>query len=189
MAREPITPGLLIVTGASHTGKTSVIGELLTQAPAPTGYLSMDATLNGILIQPPGSIWEQIPLAYDLMQRQAETLLDQGWLVILESTFTYVPDRAAPEFHLSELQRFVEIAGSRQAPVAVVQLNVPREQLLERAEETDRLSPELIATTAELHATAALPEFTLRLDASAAAPAELAVRSLRALEAQAEPSL
>src|SRR4051812_33086856 len=91
LAADELSASLLILTGASHTGKTSVAQELLRLCPPPTAYLGVDKTLRTVLVHPPGDSWAQIPLAYRLLHAQAELLLDQRWFVIFESTFTYVP--------------------------------------------------------------------------------------------------
>ncbi|HEX5374758.1 MAG TPA: AAA family ATPase [Solirubrobacterales bacterium] len=173
-----VAPRLIILTGASHTGKTSVARELTRQAPPPVAYLSVDEILSAVLTAPSGSIWEQIPLAYRLMHAQAGVLLEAGWLTILESTFTYVPEEGAPELHLNELQRLVELAEQTPVPLTVARLEVPSKQLIERVRATGRLDPNIAAQTAALHEEAEMPATTLRLDASSATAEQLASQVL-----------
>lgn len=131
-----------------------------------------------MLAAPPGDPWEQIPLAYELLLPQAETLLDRRWLVIFESTFTYVPESGSAEFHARELEDLVCIAERRRVPCAVAQLNASDEDIASRANDTGRLPSRIVAETASLHETAALPGTAIRLDSTAGTPEELARRSL-----------
>lgn len=169
--RQP--PTLIVLTGASHTGKTSVARAILTLAPAPIAFLSVDRVLEGEL-RPRGDIWESIPLAYELLHPQVETLLDRGWLVIYESTFTYVPQVGDPEFHDHTLSRLVAACTRTGARLLIVQLNVDEPIARARREKTQRLSATVVARTAALHREARMPEGTLRLDAGAASPEDLA---------------
>lgn len=175
-AFEAAGPRLLILTGASHTGKTSVAREVLRLLPAPAAFLSVDETIHTALVRPPGDPWAQIPLAYELLRLQAEALLDRGWLVVFESTFTYVPASGRPQFHGDELERLIGVAKDRKVPWTVAQLGASPDELGSRVAETNRLPRSVVDRTAELHGAAALPETTLRLDSGAEAPQELARR-------------
>jgi len=90
---------LIVLTGASHTGKSSVAAEILRLASPPVAFLGIDSTLDHTLVRPEGGRWEEIPLAYELNREQIAPLLRQGWTVVFESTFTYVPAAGPPEFH------------------------------------------------------------------------------------------
>jgi len=182
-AIEVAGPRLLVLTGASHTGKTSVAREVLRLASPPAALLSVDEALHTVLVRPPGDLWAQIPLAYELLRLQAEALLDHGWLVVFESTFTYVPASGIAEFHGEELSRLIKVAEDQEVPWAVTQLRTSQEELDSRAAGTNRLPAGVVVQTAELHDVAALPETTLRLDSSADPPPKLARRLLEALDA------
>jgi predicted kinase len=177
-------PGLLILTGASHTGKTSVAREILALASPPAAFLSVDDALRTVLARPPGEIWEQIPLAYELLRLQLEALLDRGWLVVLESTFTFVPASGAPEFHADRLRQLIGVAEERGVPWALIQLSADEADLASRANESNRLPHEIVAKTVELHESADLPDEGIQLDSSAETPPALARRALSALESR-----
>src|ERR1044072_3285967 len=106
---ELLRAGLLIVTGASHTGKTSVIRSLMPELQPPVALLGVDHTLEHTLIKPTAERWAQIPLAYKLIQSQLGPLLDAKWLVVIESTFTYVPDDGPGIFHGDVLEAMLEV--------------------------------------------------------------------------------
>lgn len=183
LTSEPVAPKLLVITGASHTGKTSVAEALLGRVPPPAAYLSVDTILQITLTQPPGSVWGQIPLAYELMRLQAKALIGKGWLVVAESTFTYVPTTGTPQLHLDELRRLVLSAEDQRVSSTVVQLSAPAEQLAERARKTGRLAPDIVAKTARLHEATNLLDGTLRLDSGAQTAEGLASQILRGLKA------
>ncbi|MGN6203136.1 MAG: AAA family ATPase [Solirubrobacterales bacterium] len=165
--------GLLILTGPSHVGKTSVARAMMEALPPPAAYLSVDDVLERVLLRPPGSIWSQIPLAYELIGEQMEVLLDQGWFVIAESTFTYVSRDAEGDFHGSALARWIEAADARQAPWLLSRLEAPRETILTRARRDGRLDQEIVGATIDLHEETDLPDAhtvdTHSLDPAAAA--------------------
>lgn len=174
-------PGLLILTGASHTGKTSVAAAFLDAVDPPAALLSVDIVLADSLVKPPGDPWREIPLAYDLLAAQLPPLLASGWFVVLESTFTYVPDVGAGQFHDDELRRMTGIADRLGVGWLLVQLSVAREVALRRAGGTDRIPLSVVAATQELHEGAALPAEAMRLETDSAGPAELARRLLHEL--------
>jgi len=174
-------PGLLILTGASHTGKTSVARELLGIVSPPAALLAVDDTLRHQLVRPPGDPWQQIPLTYELLRPQVEVLLDHNWLVIFESTFTYVRTTGEAEFHADELRRLVQVAEERLVPHLVVQLRATGAEVRARARLTGRLAERVVEQTAKLHDSPDLPHSVLRLDSGNQGPADLAKRSLAAL--------
>lgn len=178
--------GLLILTGASHTGKTSVAGEILALVTQPTAFLGVDEILERTLhCLPSEDIWSQIPLAYNLLQAELKILMEHGWLTIVESTFTYVPNAGEPEFHASSLEQMIAIADRCAAPVLIVQLNVPDAVALSRAERTKRLTPEILKATAALHRAAKLPFPLLEIDTTKSDPAQIADLVLRKYRAVA----
>lgn len=180
-AKANLAPGLLIVTGASHTGKTTVAEAVLEATPPPAALLSVDNILAEEIVRPTGDIWAEIPLAYELLATQLETLLDRSWFVAVESTFTYVPERGEAEFHAGQLERLIAAARDRGAPWLLVQLLADDGITTTRANETGRLAPEIVARTAELHRAATLPEPSLRLDTSGESPDAVARRVLAML--------
>lgn len=176
-------PGLLILTGASHTGKTSVAEEILHRVEVPTAFLGVDDVLTRTLINPLGDIWAQIPLSYELLLPQAETLLKSGWFVLFESTFTLVHEKGPPEFHGNALGRLIAVADRCHAPWIVVQLKAGADQATSRAANTGRLSPEVVAETVRLHEEADLPSGSVSLSSNTSSRDELAQRALAAIRA------
>ena len=174
-------PGLLILTGASHTGKTSVAQALLRVTSPPAAFLSVDEVVLGTLARPPGNAWAEIPLAYELLTQQLELLLERGWFVVFESTFTYVPERGEPEFHAEQLEAAARVAERRGIPWLLVQLAADGDVARLRAEGTGRIAPEVVAGTIRLHEEARMPSSTLRLETGEATPDELARRILAEL--------
>lgn len=175
-------PGLLILTGASHTGKTSVAEEILGIVSAPAAFLSVDEVLFKTLARPSSDAWTEIPLAYELLRPQVETLLGKGWFVLFESTFTYVPESGSPEFHDGALRELVAVAEQRRTPWTLVQLSAAESEVTSRAANTGRLSHEIVRQTVDLHEVATLPGEPLRLDSTSRPPAELASRALAAFD-------
>ncbi|HEU5253426.1 MAG TPA: AAA family ATPase [Solirubrobacterales bacterium] len=155
--------GLLILTGASHTGKTSVARSILDLKGSPAALLGVDQTLEHTLVRPPGDRWNEIPLAYELISLQTEALLRAGWFIVLESTFTHVPEEGPPEFHGGEIERLVEIALAAGAPWSIVQLNAAESTVIERAEASCRLPLAIVTKTIALHRGAAMPAGTIQL--------------------------
>jgi chloramphenicol 3-O-phosphotransferase len=144
-------PGLLVLTGPSHAGKTAVAEELLAIVRRPAAYLSVDDTLERTLQRPAGDIWAEIPLAYELICSELKVLLERGWLVIVESTFTYISSEGNGELHRGALAQMIEIAASRQLHWWVVQLTAERETILARADRVSRLDPAVVSGTFALH--------------------------------------
>jgi chloramphenicol 3-O-phosphotransferase len=156
-------PGLLIITGASHTGKSTIADEVLRAVSSPSASLSVDETLRA-LRRPEGEIWVDIPLAYRLIAAELNVLLDEGWFVVVESTFTYVSPEGEGSFHDIAIQALLSEARRHGAPTLLAQLTAPRDTILERARQTGRLDPSVVRETVALHAAAELPAQTLALD-------------------------
>jgi len=151
---------LLIVTGASHTGKTSVIQALVPHLHPPVALLGVDNTLEHTLVIPEGDRWAEIPLAYRLIQGQLNPLLDEGWLVVVESTFTYVPEEGQPSFHSDVLKQMILAAEQRGAASLVCQLQASVEATEQRQRDTGRIDPEVVAATERLHRSVEMPRST-----------------------------
>jgi hypothetical protein len=174
-------PGLLILTGASHTGKTAVAQALVKKLQGRAAFLAVDEILERVLPVFDGDIWQQIPLAYELIAAQLPILLARGWLVIVESTFTYVPPDEPPELHRTEMERLLEQAESCHAPSLLVQLVADEEVALSRARTTGRLDPEVVAGTFAAHASTPLLGSSLRIDTALLDPDASASTILRSL--------
>jgi len=174
--------GLLVLTGASHTGKTSVARALLDLAPPSVALVGVDKVIDETLVRPPGNPWREIPLAYELLRPQVELLLRRGWSVILESTFTFVPDAGEPELHLDQLEALLHLADRLSRPSQVVQLMPGRETVRERAGTTGRLDPGVVARTLDLHEAATLPPETMKLEDGVSSPEDLARAILARLD-------
>lgn len=167
--------GLLVLTGASHTGKTSVAEAAARLGVPPIALLGVDSVIRRTLVRPRGDLWrEGIPLAYEILAKELPIRLNESWLVVLESTFTYVPDEGRPQLHLDRLAGFVALATAQGRPATVAQLNAPREVVLERARRSGRLPPAVVEKTLELHDTADLPAGAIRVETEEKAPEEIA---------------
>jgi predicted kinase len=167
----------MILTGASHTGKTTVAEAILAAVPPPAAILSVDKALSDILVRPLDDLWAEIPLAYDLLVPQLGILLDRGWFVVFESTFTFVPSEGTPEFHADALNQAVATAKSREAPFLLIQLTADDEVVRARARRTKRLPPDIVRHTAQLHRSVTLPTPSLALNATEP-PDEIAQKAL-----------
>lgn len=170
----PSSRGLLILTGASHTGKTSVARSILDLKGPPAALLGVDQVLEHTLVRPRDDRWREIPLAYELLRPQVAALLRADWFVVFESTFTYVPDAGRAEFHGGEIERLAEIARSAGAPLSIVQLRASETNVIQRAESTGRLPTTIVAETLTLHDAAAMPEQTIQVETDASDPGQLA---------------
>lgn len=177
-------PGMLIVTGGSHAGKTTLAKAILAQLDGEAAYLGLDDVLHGALPAFPGDVWTEIPLAYELIEAQAELLLDRGWFVIVESTFTFVAADGGAEFHAAALNRLTEIATSHAAPVLIAQVVASPNVTARRARESGRLPPSVVSATVALHAEASLPPDAIAIDCGHQGPSEAAATVVSALKAR-----
>jgi predicted kinase len=172
-------PGrLVIVTGPSHAGKSTLIRELLRRAGGMGAVVSIDEEIEKFQL-PDAERWERaLPAAYEAAAERSRRLLRQGSLVFFESTFTYVPQERPPEFHLKQLQRLLEVAAEVDAEVAVLQLQTSREGVLARQRQTGRLTPRIVEETWRRHASEAIEtSLLLCLDTSRLSAAEAADRA------------
>lgn len=168
----------MILTGPSHSGKTSIARRLFESLPRPVAYLSLDDLVERALRGTEPDPWTQIPLAYHLLEVQASALLERHWFVMLESTFTYVGPDGNGEMHREAVDSLLAIARSRGAPAFIVRLRSPTETLLERAASTGRIDASIVGETARLHAEADFPE-SLEVDTGEAGP-DAAAAAVRA---------
>jgi len=176
-------PELLVLTGPSHAGKTAVSREMLARTPGPAAYLSVDDTLRHTLRRSTGEIWAEIPLAYELIDKELGVLLAKGWFVIVESTFTYVRPDGSGELHDDALARMIGIAESESAGWNVVQLMAGREEIISRAGQTGRLDSKIISEIFDLHQGSTLPSSTSVVDTEGLTPAETAAAISALLDA------
>jgi hypothetical protein len=174
--------GLLVLTGASHTGKTSVARALLSMASPPVALVGVDQLINETLVHPLGDPWREIPLAYELLRPQVKILLCRGWSVVLETTFTFVPEYGEPEMHLDQLEAFLRITDCLSLPSQVVQLLPDRQTVRKRAAATGRLDLAIVAKTLDLHDGATFPPGTLTLGDEESSPEDLARAILATLD-------
>jgi hypothetical protein len=135
------------------------------------------------LVHPRGDRWAEIPLAYDLIQRQIDPLLTQGWLIVVETTFTYVPQEGEPSFHREALERMIGLAEHHGSPWLLCRVEAPLELTLQRSERDGRLPPRVVAATAKLHESTEMPEPILRLSSADHTPDELAKKLIASLPA------
>jgi chloramphenicol 3-O-phosphotransferase len=189
-ANEPSAPGdLVIVTGSSHAGKSTLIRELLARIDRPAATVSIDETIAGIDLPEP-DLWDQgLPSAYTVAAGEAEELLMQGALVFFESTFTYIPPQPRrPEFHETQLRRLVDASERLGGNTAVLQLVATREDLIARLQASGRLPAAIVLETWRIHAQASFPapKF-LRLDSSQHSAGVLADLTLRSLSFLSPP--
>jgi len=144
-----VSPGLLvIITGPSHSGKSTLARLLLERANEPTAWLAMDDFVTRLNLGA-GDQWEDgLPVAYDAVIATAAVLLDRDFVVLLETTFTYVPsDLREPRFHDDQLRRFL----ARSEATALVHLRTPLEVLRERRSLSGRFTDAVVAGTSSLH--------------------------------------
>jgi chloramphenicol 3-O-phosphotransferase len=179
---------LLVVTGPSHSGKTALIRELRGLLRPPTARLGVDDVVETLEFGPASDKWrEGIPVAYDVVAASAAELLSHGFLVMLESTFTYVPwEGTNGSFHADQLERLKAIAREAGAGFALVRLDVPVAELLRRRDQTGRLSPAVIEGIARLFDAAVPDDAALTLSGSGRTPEELARAVLEAYPALGE---
>jgi predicted kinase len=144
---------LVIVTGSSHVGKSTLIRELLARSERAAAHVSIDATIEVIEIEEVDR-WEHgLHIAYEEAAGEAGDRLARGEVVFFESTFTYVPPDSRPaQFHLHELERLVDLAEGLGAGVTLVHLFAGLDDVAARRAESGRLTEEIIRTTWHQHA-------------------------------------
>lgn len=160
---------LVLVTGPSHAGKSTLIDELLGRVDPPVYVVSIDEVIGASELPTEELQWERgLDAAYDAAAERTSELLAGGGLVFYESTFTYVPPDSRPaQLHPDQLHRLLEIADERDANALVVQLTASLEVVQSRRERTNRLTDRIVAEAWRMHAGAALQATRLlRLDTS-----------------------
>jgi len=166
---------LVIVTGSSHVGKSTLIRGLQSRADRPAAHVSIDEAIEGLDLEVEDR-WEHgLHLAYEKAAAEAGELLGRGELVLFESTFTYVPpDNRPAQFHLHELERLIDLAAGLGTRVVVVHLFASLDDVAARRVETGRLTEEIVRITWQQHAGRRLshPEL-LQIDTSQLSPTEV----------------
>jgi chloramphenicol 3-O-phosphotransferase len=169
---------LVIVTGSSHAGKTTLIRELQSHLSRPAAVVAIDEVIESVDL-PPEDLWRQgLALAYRAAADRTRELLELGSFVFYESTFTYIPPgEGPPEFHAEQLECLLQLAARLGSRVLVVRLTATLEDVSERQRQTRRLSNEIVRETWHRHAAEPIqaPEL-LEIDTSPLSPAEIADR-------------
>jgi predicted kinase len=143
---------LIILTGPSHSGKTSVARALVRELRCPTGHVEIDKIMEMLSL---GDLdhWEHgLPVAYDIAAAATETLLLHDFVVVFDSTFTFIPsDGREGQWHAEQLARLQQLGRKVGAPVAMVQLRASLPELLRRRALTGRLSDPIVEGVWKLH--------------------------------------
>lgn len=150
-------PALILITGPSHSGKTSVARSVLHDFSRPVAYLAIDDIMQDLDLGDQDQWEDGLPAAYDVAFSSARALLRRGFLVLLESTLTFVPspDRP-PQFHANQLTRAARLAAETQAGCLVVRLTADLDEIRRRRARTARLTSRIVDGTWALHARQAL---------------------------------
>jgi predicted kinase len=159
---------LVVVTGPSHVGKSTLIRELLELIDRPAAIVSIDEVIEASDL-PPELRWERgLEAAYDAAAALTGEALARGCLVLYESTFTYVPPDPRPaQLHLEQLQRLLKVAEEHDADGLVVYLTASLAAVGRRQEQTTRLTGRIVAEAWRMHAAGTLEAARLlRLDTS-----------------------
>jgi len=147
---------LIVLTGPSHSGKTSLATALAETLAPPTALIAVDdivATLRLVSPEHWAEHWRiGLPIAYDVAEATVEVLLRRGVTVLLESTFTFIPvDDSPMECHADRFDRIIDVAQRLDLSVDVVRLMAAPDQLLRRRAGTGRLTDAVIEGTWTLH--------------------------------------
>lgn len=76
----------------------------------------------GIDLNAPESV---IDVAYVLLENMSSRLMESGYTVLVEGTFTLVNPTGAGEFHQARIERLMRLADSCQVKALVVVLDAP----------------------------------------------------------------
>jgi predicted kinase len=172
---------LLIVTGSSHTGKSTLIRGLLARATRPAAQVSIDDVIERLDFDSEDR-WEHgLHLAYDQAASTTARLLAEEMLVLFESTFTYIPPDGRPgQFHLHELERLLAVASDVGAGRVVVRLVASTKDVAARRDTSGRLSEDIVLKTWQQHEKQALAGIrTITIDTSEVSSGEAIDRLCR----------
>lgn len=162
------TGELVVVTGPSHVGKSTLISALVELINRPAEIVSIDEVIEASDL-PPELRWERgLEAAYDAAAAQTSEALAGNCLVLYESTFTYVPPDSRPaQLHPEQLQRLLNVAEEHDSDALVVYLTASLDAVERRQEQTARLTGRIVSEAWRMHAEAALEATRwLRLDTS-----------------------
>jgi len=176
-------PRLIVVTGPSHAGKSSVLTVLREQLDGPVAVLAMDDVLGQLTIPPAEDYWRvALEAGYDVLLASAEALLRRGFTVLLESTFTFVPlDDAPPELHARRIAELADVAVATGSDFDLVLLTATLPELIRRRGATKRLWDRVVEGSHQLHETFPGDGVQIRVDTTGQTPAAVAERLRRQL--------
>lgn len=149
-SRNLAGPTLIIITGPSHSGKTSLARALRREVLPEPALVELDNLLENVLFASAATLPVWLPLAHEVGRSMVESILRSQRSVIFESTFTLVD---GPDVRLYDdvLQRLIETASSLKARIVVVHLSLRRETALARQRMTGRLSQDIVARIWQAH--------------------------------------
>jgi hypothetical protein len=123
--------------------------------------------------------WEHgLPVAYDIATTTAETLLLRDFVVLFDSTFTFIPfDGREGVWHGEQLDRLRHLSRAVGATISMVRLRAGLPELLRRRAGTGRLSDTIVEGIWDLHQRRLDNEFPgLVLSTDDLQPSEVALR-------------
>lgn len=152
--RPPAASTLIVLTGPSHAGKTTLARALqAAAAPRTTAYVAIDGLMEAITVTPDTDAWPVgLPVAYEMATAGLEAMAGRRSVVLFESTFTFVPPgEEEPQFHEEQLQTVMRLGSACYRDCVVVRVSATEASLLERGRATNRFSPDLLSAIAALH--------------------------------------
>lgn len=143
---------LLVFTGPSHSGKSSAAKALIQSLDGPGAHVAIDEIITWFEMGD-RPLWEDgLSAAYDVAASTADRLLGHDFTVIVESTFTFVPEDNRPEqFHQDRLEQLLSVALERGAFCMVIRFRAGPEELMSRQSRTGRLNRAVVEGTWRLH--------------------------------------
>lgn len=149
-------PRLIVLTGPSHGGKSSVARGLVQALDGPKAWVAIDPIVETLALVPRdrwAEAWEVgLPVAYDVAEASVSILLEREITVMLESTLTFIPiDGRPPEFHADRLERFLALAARLGAEAHVFRVTAALDELVRRRALTGRLTDGVVEGTWRQH--------------------------------------
>lgn len=147
---------LVIITGPSHVGKTTAVKELLGYLPIRTAVLALDTVLRAFRTDPnhPDTV---LDTAYDLLVGMVCLLLERGFVVVVESTFTLVRATGEVEMYTDRLEQLRAVAGEHSLSASSVALMTDWATVQHRADRLQRLDRGIVQAIWRAHADTPLP--------------------------------
>jgi chloramphenicol 3-O-phosphotransferase len=147
---------LIVLTGPSHSGKSSLAASLVETLAPPVAVVAIDEIVATLRLVSPERWADQwrlgLPIAYDVAEATVDVLLRRGITVLLESTFTFVPvDDQPMQCHAARLEAMIEVARRLEVCAHVIHLMAAPEELLRRRATTGRLNDAVVEGTWTLH--------------------------------------